>query len=82
MRGSRPPIEPGMVYEDCAFHPVFCTHVHSDDSVSGISLLDGSAPRTCDLFHCGVIPLSIATVLEIRRDFPAYIARRKAELEL
>jgi len=47
MRGSRPPIEPGTVYEDCAFHPVFCTHVHSDDSVSGISLLDASSPRSC-----------------------------------
>jgi hypothetical protein len=75
-------IRPGAVYEDCAFHPVFCTQVHSDRSVSGISLIDGSSPRTCSIDSCGIEPLTVEEVLEIRRDFAAYVERRQAELEL
>jgi hypothetical protein len=79
-RGPRQDIGPGVIYEDCAFHPVLCTHVHDDDSVSGISLIDGSSPRTCSLYDCGIVPLTIDEVIEIRKDFQGYVARRKAEL--
>jgi len=75
-----PSFEPGMIYEDCAFHPVLCTNVHSDNSVSGISLIDGSAPRTCDLDSCGVIPLTVSEVLAIRKDFDGYVQRRRKGL--
>ncbi len=74
-------VEPGMIYEDCAFHPVLCTHVHDDDSISGISLIDGSAPRNCSLTHCGVELLTIDQVIQIKRNFSAYVARRSEEFE-
>lgn len=73
-------IQPGMIYEDCSFHPVLCTQVNTDDSVSGISLIDGSFPRTCSLTQCGIVPLTIADVIEIRRDFAAYVERRRSEV--
>jgi hypothetical protein len=75
-----PLIRKGMIYEDCAFHPVLCVEVHDDDSVSGISLIDGSYPRTCSLVSCGVVPLSIEDAVEIRKDFPCYVARRQRQL--
>jgi hypothetical protein len=75
-----PEIKPGMIYEDCSFHPVLCTELHDDESVSGISLIDGSYPRTCSTKSCGIVPLAIGDVIKIRRDFPAYIVRRKREL--
>lgn len=75
-------IGPGKIYEDCAFHPVLCTHVHEDDenTVSGISLIDGSSPRNCDIVRCDVIPLTIEQVIEIKRNFPRYVERRRKEL--
>jgi hypothetical protein len=75
-----PLIQKGMIYEDCAFHPVLCVGVHSDESVSGISLIDGSYPRNCSLTSCGVIPLSVEEAVEIRKDFSSYVAERKREL--
>jgi hypothetical protein len=73
-------IGPGDIYEDCAFHPVLCTHVDGDH-LSGISLIDASGPRGCSLNHCGVIKLSIADVIAARSDWHAYLVRRKAEFE-
>ncbi len=46
-------LEPGDFYEDCACHPCLCVRV-ADDEVSGISLVDGSGPRSCSVRHCGV----------------------------
>jgi hypothetical protein len=73
-------LRPGMIYEDCSFHPCLCTNVETDGEVNGISLIDGSAPRGCDLHHCGVEILTVSDVLEVRRDFDAYVARRMSEL--
>jgi hypothetical protein len=73
-------IRPGDIYEDCAFHPVLCTRSDGDD-VEGISLIDASSPRGCDVRHCGVIKLSIAEVLAARADWKAYLAARIAEVE-
>ena len=50
-------IKVGDIYEDCAYHPVKCTHSDGDD-VEGISLLDGSEPRSCSIKHCGVKKLT------------------------
>lgn len=45
----------GAYYEDCAFHPCLCIGTDPEHgSVHGISLVDGSFPRTCDINHCGV----------------------------
>jgi hypothetical protein len=46
-------IKVGDVYEDCAYHPVLCTESdYKDDNLSGISLFDGSTPRSCSPTHC------------------------------
>lgn len=50
-------IMPGDFYEDCDYHPVLCTEADGDD-IAGISLIDGSAPRSCSIEHCGVKRLS------------------------
>ena len=74
-------IEPGDIYEDCSFHPVWCTEAdYDEDELRGISLLDGSGPRSCSPAHCGPVKLTAAEALEIRRDHPAYVSRRTAEL--
>jgi hypothetical protein len=60
-------IAPGDIYEDCAYHPVLCTYIsYADDEVMGISLVDGTAPRSCSLRHCGVRKLSLAEAVEMR----------------
>ncbi len=52
-------IKPGSFYEDCGFHPCVCTRVNpEDDEIQGISLVDGSYPRSCSVKHCGVQLLS------------------------
>ncbi len=58
-------ILPGDIYEDTDYHPVLCTEADEDD-VSGISLIDGSAPRSCSLSHCDVQRLSVVEALELR----------------
>jgi hypothetical protein len=73
-------INPGDIYEDCAFHPVLCTY-NDGEVLTGISLIDATTPRACDLKHCGVIKLAIADVIAARADWPGYLARRKAECE-
>ena len=47
----------GDIYEDCAYHPVRCEEVDGDD-ISGVSLIDGSRPRSCSINHCGVVRLN------------------------
>jgi hypothetical protein len=44
----------GTIYESCRFHPVLCTELYDDSSIT--------------------------EVLEIRRDFEAYVKRRMREL--
>jgi hypothetical protein len=73
-------ISPGDIYEDCSFHPVLCTH-NDGDQIQGISLIDASMPRACSVGFCAVVELSIDDVIAARADWPAYLARRKAEFE-
>ena len=61
--------KPGDFYEDCAFHPCLCTHVSGHD-IEGISLIDGSVPRSCDIVHCGVRKLTLEDVLQIKEKGP------------
>ncbi|KRB78840.1 hypothetical protein ASE01_23675 [Nocardioides sp. Root190] len=70
----------GTIYEDCAYHPVLCTAVHDDGSVSGISLIDSSEPRNCAPVGCGAFPLSVDDIVLALRDFEAYVARRTEDL--
>ncbi|NGO75745.1 hypothetical protein G6045_08665 [Streptomyces sp. YC504] len=77
-------IRAGDVYEDCSFHPVLCTEIDDDgDAVlSGISLIDGSFPRSCDARYCSPIRIPVEEVMTIKRDLEGYVRRRKAELDL
>jgi hypothetical protein len=72
----------GTIYEDCAFHPVLCTVVENDGSVSGISLIDASEPRNCAPDGCGAAPLAVEDIVAAMRDFGAYVKRRTEEVEI
>ncbi|MFI1280449.1 hypothetical protein ACH4U5_06725 [Streptomyces sp. NPDC020858] len=76
-------IRVGDIYEDCFFHPVLCTEIDDDGWVvlSGISLIDGSFPRSCDAQHCWPIRVPVEEVMTIKRDLAGYTRRRIAELD-
>jgi hypothetical protein len=43
-------------YEDCAYHPCLITLLDlENDDIEGISLIDGTSPRSCSLLNCGVV---------------------------
>lgn len=75
-------IQIGDIYEDCSFHPVLCTAVDEVAGVvlSGVSLIDGSFPRSCDALHCGPIRIRVEEVMAIKQDLEGYARRRKEEL--
>lgn len=50
-------IKKGDIYRDCNNHPVKCT-VSDGDDVEGVSMVDGSSPRSCSIKHCGVTKLT------------------------
>jgi hypothetical protein len=59
---------PGDLYEDCAQHPCLCVGVNvANDEIWGISLIDGSCPRSCSLAHCGVRKLGVGEAWEIKQ---------------
>lgn len=54
---SEKDIRIGDFYEDCAYHLCLCIAVGpegDEDGVEGISLVDGSFPRSCSARHCGL----------------------------
>jgi hypothetical protein len=63
-------IAPGEIYEDCAFHPCLCMG-SGNGEVWGISLIDGSQPRSCDLRVCGVRILTPEEAWDIKCHGPA-----------
>ncbi len=65
----------GQIYEDCIYHPCRCTHSEGGD-IEGISLIDGSAPRSCSLFHCGPIALTVPEAVSIKTQFERYVGLR------
>jgi hypothetical protein len=60
--------------------PAILEECRDDSSFGGISLIDGSYPNNCSEIGYGAIPLTIAEVLEIRRNFKSYVKRRMHEL--
>jgi hypothetical protein len=61
----------GDIYEDCFYHPVLCVSVdYENDDISGVSLIDGTYPRSCSLRHCGVRKLTVEEAWDIRRNGP------------
>jgi hypothetical protein len=75
-------IRVGDIYEDCSFHPVLCTEIDDDGAVvlSGISLIDGTFPRSCDAQYCAPVRIPVEDVMAIKNDLPAHTRRRQAEL--
>jgi hypothetical protein len=76
-------VKVGDIYWDCAYHPVLCTEscrvknrrlFSYNHDVAGVSLFDGSRPRSCSIEHCGVIALNadqVAWLIEFRDDWLA-----------
>ena len=65
--------QPGDIYEDSAMHPCLCVEAdYGDDEIWGISLVDGSYPRSCSLSHSGVRKLTVQEAwtrkLELQRN--------------
>lgn len=51
-------IRNGDYYEDCFFHPCLCVS-SEDGELIGVSLVDGSFPRSCHVVQCGVRKLTL-----------------------
>lgn len=61
----------GDIFEDCAFHPVLCLGAdYQKDELWGISLIDGSYPRTCSFLHCGVRKLGLEEAWSLKLKGP------------
>ncbi len=71
MTSSSDTITVGGIYEDCSFHPCLCTLIEGDD-IEGISLLDGTAPRSCSQAHCGPTALTVSEAVSIKGKFQQY----------
>ena len=68
-------IAPGKIYEDVFYHPCLCVGVESE-MAWGISLIDGSYPRSCELQLSGIRELSVAEAWQIRNHGPLDAAVR------
>jgi len=68
-QASQEIFRPGDIYEDCAYHPCLCTAVDGYE-ISGISLIDGSQPRGCDIEKCGVVKLTLDQALQWKMSGP------------
>lgn len=67
-------ISPGDIYEDVFFHPCLCIGVEQG-AAWGISLIDGSQPRTVDLGVSGARKLTIEQAWEWKLKGPDAIAK-------
>jgi hypothetical protein len=86
-------VKVGDIYWDCSYHPVLCTesvrvkrHFRTVDyDVAGVSLFDGSRPRSCSVHHCGVTKLKLVQIQWLilhREDFLSAEAQwRNGEVE-
>lgn len=70
-RGRKPRPKVGNFYWDCNYHPVLATEVDGDD-IAGISLFDGTQPRSCSMLYCGIDWLTyqqVVVLLERKAQF-------------
>jgi hypothetical protein len=71
-------IKLGDIYESCRYHPVLCLGVnYKEDSIWGVSLIDGSYPCNCSLVHCGVRKLTLKQAWQIKTHGPLAASARK-----
>lgn len=66
-------VVPGDIYEDPFFHPCLCIGVDGGFAW-GISLLDGTYPRTTDLYLSGIRRLTIQQAWEWKMKGPEQVA--------
>ena len=63
-------ISRGDIYEDSFLHPCLCIEIdYNDDEIWGISLIDGSYPRSCSLLSSGIRKLSVSEAWKIKMEF-------------
>lgn len=72
-------ILPGHIYRDCAGHPVLCTEV-SLDGVCGVSLIDGSRPRSCSIKHCEVERISLSKAERIKDNWAQIYSEQRGKM--
>lgn len=61
-------ISPGDLYEDSALHPCLCVGIdYEDDDIWGVSLIDGSYPRSCSLLNSGVRKISVEEAWSVKK---------------
>ena len=58
----------GDIYEDCSYHPVLCTEAGGGD-LWGISLIDGTSPRGCSVFHCGPVKMTLDEAVQVKKEW-------------
>ena len=76
---TRLSLKPGDIYESCSYHPVLCLGAdYRSDEVWGISLVDGSYPHCCSLFHCGIRKLTPKQAWLLRLHGPRTAAARSS----
>lgn len=72
-------LAPGDIYEDCAYHPVLCVGIdYDEDSIEGISLIDGTYPRCCSLLSCGVRKLTLEEACRLKQFGPDGVEARNS----
>lgn len=92
-----PRFKVGDIYLDCGWHPVVATEVTWtgngwlgpwDWDLAGVSLLDGSSPRSCSVRHCAPVKIDysaaehiVALMLDVDNQLDAALKRRKAGVE-
>jgi hypothetical protein len=74
---------PDDLYEDVFFHPCLCIGVsQDDDEIWGVSLIDGSYPRSCSLAHSAIRKLSTDQAWEIKKNYQDTYANPESDIEL
>jgi hypothetical protein len=64
-------IKPGDIFESCSYHPVLCLGIdYQADEIWGISLIDGTFPRACNVLYCGIRKLTPKQAWAIKRNGP------------
>jgi hypothetical protein len=61
-------LRPGDLYEDAFYHPCVCFGI-DDGFAWGISLIDGSYPRTADIHMGGARKLSLDEAWELKKNW-------------
>ena len=74
--------EVGDIYLDCSYHPVIVTEVERclsrqpgawDYDLAGVSMIDGSWPRSCSVYHCAPEKIDHLTALLIAANWDAFV---------